>query len=382
MAETQEEAVKIKTSTPGIHLANGKTMDDLEIIPNPANEGKQLPKPTLQAGAQPAVTDVQPNASEQQPKDAQPAAATDPEISDDEFNKILAKKSGGKYKSLEELNPPAQPTAEEVEAQKNQRKTAAHLWAIESGKTTKEKYDQAIKESGRTDRDIALSVFTKSLKEDDKNITTEEAEEIFNDTFHQDKEEDSRLRKNGDNQIKKMADAYRKENISFLDEIEPEYDQVVATQNQYQAYKGRIKELGEKIPKVMSIEMPYENVDGTKVTLTQTFDVDDTVIKKVLDEVRGQNFFTVKNVTTNGKITDKELDAEITSRIKAATYDAAIKSMYAAGLKKGEELAVVIMGNKRNQQQTLNDGVQAIAQPAGKPNEYTGLKKAMAEQNR
>lgn len=380
MAEQQ----KIKTSFPGLHIAGGATMDQLEVIPNPNNTDQPE---VVDVAAAPTNNDSPANDNNQnlntqaKPAVDQPATEGD-EMSDEAFNKMLAKKSGGKYKTLEELTPTKQDTPEEIEAAKSKRKTEAHIWAIESGKTTKEKYDQAIKDSTRTDRDIALALFTTNLQEDDKNITSEEAAEIFADTFHESAEENSRLRKTGQSQIEKIAAQYRKENFAFLDEIEPEYNEIVEAQNQYQGYKGRVKEIGDKIPKTILVEVPYTDVDGNAVTLKHEFAVDDSAFKKVLDEVRSQSSFTIKNVTTNGKITDKDVETDILNRIKAATYDNAIKSMYEAGLKKGEERAVVIMGNKRNNQQTLNDGVQKVAQPEAKLNEYPHLKKAQQEQGR
>lgn len=371
MAEQQE---KIKTAFPGLHMANGATMDQLEVAANNSNTNQ--PDPAKQnADPDPAHQST----NQPEPTQIQPVATVSDDMSEDDFNKLLAKRTGGKFKSLTDLTPAAQPTPQEIEAANNKKKTDAHLWAIESGKITKEKYDQTIKDSTRGDRDIALALFTNSLKEEDKNITTEEAAEIFADTFHEAAEEGSRLKKTGEAQIKKMADQYRKENLSILDEIEPAYDEVVQTQTQYQGYKSRVKEVSEKIPKTMPVEVAYTDVDGNAVTLTHEFAVEESVIKKVVDEVRSQNSFTIKNVTTNGKITDKEVEADILNRIKAATYDSAIKSMYEAGLKKGEERAIMVMGNKRNQQQTLNDGQQSVSKPPAQLNEYSGLKKAMKQ---
>lgn len=371
-------AEKIKTSFPGLHIAGGATIDQLDVVPNPNSADSQVAPAIVTT----SPSDGKPASSDDQKEHVAPATqplVENDEISDEAFNRMLLKRSGGKYKTLEELAPAKQDTPEEIEAAKNKRKSEAHIWAIESGKTTKENYDRAIKDSTRTDRDIALSLFTANLKEEDKNITSEEATEIFADTFHETAEENSRLRKSGQAQIEKIAAQYRKDNFAFLDEIEPEYNQVVETQNQYQGYKARVKEMSEKIPKTMPIEVAYTDVDGNAVTLTHEFAVEESVIKKVVEEVRSQNSFAIKNVTTNGKITDKEVEADILNRIKAATYDSAIKSMYEAGLKKGEERAVVIMGNKRNQQQTLNDGQQQVNRPAASLNEYPGLKKAMNE---
>lgn len=377
------EQPKIKTAFPGLHMANGVTMDQLDVVTNSGDtvqQAAQNDNPGQSSDAAATQNNAPDVAQQSQSSATSQSSTADVDMSDEDFNKILAKRTGGKFNSVADLTPTAQPTPQEVEAAKNKKKTDAHLWAIETGFTTKEKYDQAVKDSTRGDRDIALSLFTAGLKEEDKNITAEEATEIFADTFHEGAEENSRLKKTGEDQIRKIAAQYRKENSSILDEIEPAFDQVVQTQTQYQGYKSKVKEIVEKIPKTIPIEVAYTDVDGNAITLTHEFVVEDSVIKKVLDEVRSQSSFTIKNVTSNGKITDKEVEADILNRIKAATYDTAIKSMYEAGLKKGEERAVVIMGNKRNQQQTLNDGQQQLNRPAAALNEYSGLKKAMSEQ--
>src|ERR1700748_3604735 len=153
------------------------------------------------------------------------------ELTDDQINELIAKKTGGKVKSLSELNKPEPKTKEELEKEQEKRDADALSWAIETGKVKMVDYDNSIKGQAKTDREIVLADFIAEVQAEDKEITIEEAEEMFKDAYHE-HDDTSKLYKIGQKEIKRLADIYRKSKYSLPD-YKSEYNETIQAQEQY-----------------------------------------------------------------------------------------------------------------------------------------------------
>ena len=90
---------------------------------------------------------------------ATPAAPTFniDDLTDDQINELIAKKTKGKVKTLAELNeeqPPVK-TKAELEKEEEEERAQALAWSISQGKIKKEDYDKAITDQSKSKRDIA-----------------------------------------------------------------------------------------------------------------------------------------------------------------------------------------------------------------------------------
>lgn len=361
MSETIQ---KIRTATPEIHLADGKTMDQLEIV----SPGTVTPAA------------VAPNPAQTQDPPADPAKVPAPlnfdDISDEEFNKQLERRTQGKIKKIEDLNPPVVKTAKEIEEEAEKKRNDARVWALETGKVKPEDYDTAAVIRSKSDRELALQAFTSSLQADDKDITPEEAEEIFKDVYHEGADEKSKSFIIGQKNIKSLADSIRKEHTSKLENIDSEYDEEVSNRNQFTSYKGQVKKISAELPKEFTIDMPYKYLDGADETISYKIPVDDKVLTKILAEHSTASAFSIRNILNNGKITEKDLTADIANALKAAMFDQALPVLLAANTKEIETRMEVVLGNKRNPMQGLNDGKQNLPPKSKEKNDYSALLRA------
>ena len=359
MAEiAANEPTIIKTAFPGLQEAAGVKPENMEVV----KAGEQSATPATETPAAPtekAKIDVD-------------------SLSDEDLDALMKKRFG---KSLSEINPPKEKSPEEIAKEKEQRKNEALAWALTNDKLKKEDYDRVASERGKTDRELALKTFASSLMAEDKDITFEEAEEIFKDTYHELQDEDSKLYAIGQKEIKKLAESYRKETFAPVDSIEQEYDNVIQSQNQYKAYKGQIKTLTSELPKELSFEVSHKDVDGKESPITYKIPMDDKVLAKLTAEFGSENSFVIRNVSSNGKIDEKALSKDINDRMKALMYDNVIPALLKQHGEEVEKRMIVIMGNKRVGGPQLNNGHQVIGDD-GKPkaNNYPALNEAVSKQ--
>lgn len=345
--------------------------------------GKETPKPAPVVAATPATPTAAPVVDKNTPA-PQAAAPTEApvktpidisEMSADEIDAMLEKITAGKVKSLAEINKPEPKSAEEIKKEAEQRESEAIGWAIDNKKLTKTQYEEAVIGKSKTDRDLALVQFTKEVCAEDKDITAEEAEEMFRDAYHE-SDPESKLYKVGQKEIKKFADAYRKENFGILDNIQDEYGQFAQLQDQFKGYKTNVKKLVGELPKELEFTLPYQYLDGDKSDITYKIPVDEKVIAKLLADASSEGAFVNENV--GGKIDEKQFSKKLMHNLKAAMYDIVIPKLLEEHTKEVEKRMEVVLGNKRMPGAQMNNGAQNTRKPEQKQNTYSALERAMA----
>lgn len=297
------------------------------------------------------------------------------DLTDDQINAWIEERTGKKV-SLADLTKPELKTKEDLEKEAIQRKSDALSWAIENKKLTQKQYEDAVIGKNTGDRDLTLKAFTAELQAEDKDITAEEAEEMFKDFYHENDSE-SRLFKSGQKEIKKFADSYRKQNFGIMDEIESEYTQYDTLQSQYKEYKSTVKKLAADIPKEMEYVMPYKYLDGEESTITYKVPVDDKIFNKLLADASSEVSFLNEN--TDGKFDEKTLAKKLTHNLKASMYDLVISAILEQNTKEVEKRMEVVLGNKRFNGPQINSGRQETTKQPVKPNTYSALERAMGQ---
>jgi len=377
----------IKTSFPNLQKHSGLKESEMEVTPT----GEQNPQ-VVPAAATTAT--LEKNGQAEPAPNAQASVATDgedksradkpkfnsDELSDEEKDELLAKLTGGKIKSRAELEPKVEKTAEEIAKEKEDKKKEALAWGIDSGKIKMDEYDKAVLAKSKSDREIALQLFTAEEMAEDKDLKPEEAEQMLMDAYHEGDEE-SKLFKVGQKEIKKLADAYRKETAAAVDGIDQEYEQHTQIISQFKAYKGQVKKVAAELPKEVTFNFDYEplnkELDGAKSTLKFSVPVDEKAINKIISDYSSENNFALRNTLSNGKIDEKKISEEMSYHLKAMMFDKAIPELLKQNAEQVEKLLLVQLGNKRNPTQSLNNGQQPVARAPQKQNTYANLNAAI-----
>lgn len=297
-------------------------------------------------------------------------------LTDDEINNLIEKRTGKKV-SLADLTKPEQKTPEEIEKAAQKRNSDALAWAIESGEITKEQYDAAIVGKSKTDRDIALALFTADALADDKDLTPEECEEMFKDAYHE-TDDTTKLYKVGQKEIKKLADAYREKNFGVLDEIGPKYDETVQTQDRFKAYKSTVKKVADEMPKEIEVKQMYKYLDGKEEEITYKIPVNEKVLASLVKDASSLSSFQSENFFNEGKFDEKQQAKKLSYHLKAQSFDEVIAEVIKQTTKEVETRMEVVLGNKRNGAPELNNGRQEINRKPNKTNTYSSLEQHMA----
>ncbi len=215
--------------------------------------------------------------------------------------------------------------------------------------------------------------------EDDKELSKEEAIEMFKDAYHE-QDEKSPLYKVGQKEIKKLADAYRAEKLSAIDQIEPEYDEFLQTQNQFKSYKAQVKEVVAELPKELTLEIPFEGEKGSKETFTYKFPVEDKVVAKILADYSNEREFAMRNTINDGKFDKKGMLAEMNYHLKARLFDLALPEMIKNAHLDAKKSTLAALKNVPNQPIELNNGRQNTNPQRVEVKERPGLAQAIANQ--
>lgn len=281
--------------------------------------------------AQPAAAAPQdPPAQQPAPQDppvqqAQAATVNYEDISDEELNKILAKRTKGAVKSLEDFTPKVVKTKEELAEEEERQNTAAITWALTSGKVKREDYDTAIREKDKSNRDLALTLFTAELKSEDSKITPEEAEEMFKEYFMEDAEEGNTQRKLRLKEMNKTADAYRKEKYGFIDNISPDYKQHLTTEENKKLIGQKMADVFDTFAPEIELKSTYTPAgaaDGETSELSFAYKIDDAELKSIKKDTKERlvNMLTKLSVDP-ATITDESIKEEFNSVVRARYFD-------------------------------------------------------------
>lgn len=293
-------------------------------------------KPGVQAqnNAAPKPEPVKPNESTPQPPAAQaPENKPDEQkpaqgpvdldaISDEEFEKQLAKRTKGAFKSLGDLKVEPKKTKEELAAEAEDERTAALNHALVSGKVKREDYERAISGKDKENRAVALDLFARDVREIDPKLKDEEVEEMFKDHYREELSDDDPKRKVRIKEMNALADRFKKENYGFLDTIEPEYREHRTAEANRTAIGKKLDTLFEAVVPNQTYTTTYSDTDGTEQTMELSYPIDDAELKSIkrevkknLSELYGKYGVKVEDVK------DVDVTAEINSVIKARTVD-------------------------------------------------------------
>ena len=277
-----------------------------------------------------------------------PAVVNYEDMPEDEFLKLYEKRTGKKAKSLDDLKDPPKPsTAEELQAQALKEQTEALEWAWESNKVTKELYDKSIADKSRSKREIALSLFTKELKEEDKDLTPEECEERFKDFYHEGEDETSWLFKKGVKDINAAADNYLAQ-YSVIDKLPEEYREVKTLAARQKAFAKQVNEIVKEVPKTLKFTYPTgEELDGKPVQFEYDIPVDDKVTAQIAKELVASG--NPKMWDADPEIIRKEVEYHVFARNR----DTIIPKLLADHAIKVAEEVEMRFRNARNPQQHI-----------------------------
>lgn len=377
MVQPDTNTEKVVTKFPGLHKAMGTDPGVIEVASaapaDPAPVDNPPADPTPAAEATPAEVPA-----------AEAAPATKGKIdfstlTDEEKVEMLAALTGGKVKSLKDLEEaPAKKTAAEIEAEAKAMKEAALAWGLDNKIISQEEYDAAIVGKSKSDRDVALAVFAEEMLAEDKDATPAEIEEAFKDYYGEHLEPTDKIFKLGQRRMQKIAAEYRKEKFGNVDALDSKYTSHLELQSQYKGYKNTLKSIVAELPKTMDVAVPFVDVDGAQTELKFSLNVDEGVVKKLVNELTDEKAFQLRSQYSGGKVNDKVLQQEVQFHLKGLLFDQALPAIMEHVAKEVETRTIAIMGNKRNSLQPLNNGQQSTATTTEKKNEYPALRNAMA----
>lgn len=323
MSEVQNQA---PTKYPLLAAAMGEVVAPVATTAAPHNAEIKTEEPAAQTQSSEPQNANQAPAQTQAPEQTTQASAGSPELSDEEFLEAFNKRAGTKYKSLDELKPKAAKSKEDIEKEEAQFKNDALTWSIENGKITREAYDKALVDKSKSPREIALAVFTAQLQEEDKAITSDEAEQIFSDTFHEDKADDKdrqKLYATGQKQIEKIAKDYLKSNYSAVDEIENEYKNSMSDKQKFTGYTDFVKDQFSTLAKSGEFEFEFDGEDGKKVGAKVNIDFDEKDVEAVKKQFLKQDMYYALEANKS-ELSPKQMQEAIAFHLKAKTFDKAV----------------------------------------------------------
>lgn len=249
-----------------------------------------------------------------------PASQPEGDESDIDDEKLLAalrKKTGRDFKSLDEF------TADRKEPTEDEKKQAAETErseAIEFGKVNKlfsqADYDKFITFSAKDPSDAVQERFVARAIEADKNLTPEEAQDLFNEVFHIMEPEDSYKFQEGQRMIQKeYEDEKNKEfaNIAGVTGLYKDYKENTA---KAQAYSSEVSKLftPEKLP--TKFEFP---IDGEIISFP--VDLKNKQVIDILDNIK-KDYLTVDMMRSStdrtGKLNEQGLAAQINLDLQQA----------------------------------------------------------------
>lgn len=359
-------AVEPQTKFPNLNKAMGNEVKAAPAEPAAAPAAEEpAPDPA------PAV-DPAPAAEEPQAAAPKSFSIDDVDGMDEEAKEALIQKLTGK--SSDEIKGPKKKSKEEEESEAEQFKNDALAWSIESGRVSRKEYEAIVADKTKTNRELALKVFTASIMAEDKDATPEECEELFRDTYHEDKADDNpKLFAVGQKEIETLANNYRKQHFSAVDGMEDTYREHLSIQGNYKAYKSQVKKVAEALPKEFSVSVPYTTATGEETSLEYKFPVEQSVVDKIVANASGEKSFSLRDLVNDGKIDYKAVQYDMENSIKAAIFDKMMPEILRQHGEEVEKRLMVVLGNKKSTEAVVNTGIQPLADPAPKINSYPNL---------
>src|SRR6185436_2281771 len=323
------------------------TIEDVKRATNEAflKPGERQPaiKNTM---AEPAPAAVIP--SDQQPPEPAPAAITPAlinydEMPDEEFDKILAKRTKGAVKSISDLQvPPPTKTKEELAAQEEKKKADALAWKLSTGNIKREDYETALGIRSKTNREIALSLFSDEMKEIDPKITADEVEEYFRDYYREELDDTDPKRTILLKEMNSKADGFKKEKAGFIDTIDPEYRAFNTKQQNIKAIGKQIDTVFDALPAELTSKGTYKKhlsakPEGEDAEIEIPYTIEDADFKAIKKEVRSHMMNYLNEINADPKdIKDADIQNQINLQLKSRLWDKVVPLLISQAAEKGK----------------------------------------------
>lgn len=218
---------------------------------------------------------------------AAPPAKTQAE-KDAEFIVSYNERTGSKFKSIEEFNdfqkPPVVKTQKEIDQEEEKIKEEATAHFIKEKKGFKEKYENKIKDTGKTDREIALLVFSKEMLAENPKATADEIEEQFKDAYNEELEDGNIKRKHSLKEMAQKASSYRKEAYGDIEGYVDEFKSIKALDARAYNYGKTANSVIDELPKEIALPISYTGTDGKETTIDIPFIISDAIRKELKQE--------------------------------------------------------------------------------------------------
>jgi hypothetical protein len=174
------------------------------------------------------------------------------DLTDDLVLRVLNKRKGTQYKSLDELNRPAenhQPSEEELRQQQAERQNNIRAWALQKKKVTSTDFDQYAQESSVPYVELAADLYKSERLAALKaagvtDLPTDEAlQEEFDDLNFQFAKPDDPKRITAEKRLKNEVDGYLQDKYSNIYDLEDEFSAEEAVTTRRTAYDTTINQV-------------------------------------------------------------------------------------------------------------------------------------------
>lgn len=174
---------------------------------------------------------------------------TDPtpekELDDEALLELLAKKTGRKFSSLEELVPQEIIDKEKAAEERENEKFA---WGLKNKKFKQKDFESYVSAS-KDPKGLVYQLRLQQAKKDDPQLDEKEFEEEFNEEFGINADKNTRRYKNGQDTLNRLAEAVLKNNYSNIFNLENEYSDYEKSQIVRREQENKIKSEAPKYKK-------------------------------------------------------------------------------------------------------------------------------------
>lgn len=304
--------------------------------------------------------------------DPTPAAIT----ADDDIpeEKLLAalKKRGHDIASLEQLKVPDAPLTEEQKKEQAKRLRAeAIAYGLTSNKFTQEEVEAFAVDQAKTPAEIAKTIFTDRLRQQEPNLTEEELNERFDDWMMTNAEDGNWQKKMRQDEISNLQQLYIENKYGKILGITNEYQQAIILNKQRQEYDTAIEKAAGSLPDKMTFEVPVIKEDGTTEIKNYSYTIPkDAVAAAKAEFLKEENF----HILGKGDVNAQAIQEALTYAIKNRELDRIIATV--SNSHASEQIKSIKMGRQgimptrdagEAEPQIENPTLKVISEVLGRP---------------
>lgn len=202
------------------------------------------------------------------------------------------------------------PTAEEIQAQENQKKASLIKYAADNNFMKVDEFTRLESIKAKSDKDLVFENFSKEYLADDLTATEDQIKKAFDDMYGL-ASENPTIKKIGEKQLSKDASSIRSPLEKSFEAAQKRYNEDETTKSKIPGFDKALKETIEKLT-------------PAKLVLFKTKDGEDEIPVEVelTDKERKEVFDTFRNPKTMNKFLSKEgkvaeFEAEISKKIQS-----------------------------------------------------------------